>query len=62
MAKKTPREYFYDRCMSCHEPAMINRHAFDCGKLQCPIQKHVCGMMLSAEEVKAYKQSRGIYD
>ena len=62
MAKKIPREYFYDCCMSCLELATINRNIFDCGKLQCPTQKHVCGMMLTDEEVKAYKRSRGIYD
>jgi len=60
MTKKTVNQF--PNCLTCKEDAIINRNIFDCGKLHCPTQKHVCGMMLSEDEVKAYKQSRGIYD
>lgn len=58
MAKKAPREYFYDCCISCNEPANINRMIFDCGKMGCHIQKHVCGMLLTDDEIKTYEKNR----
>jgi hypothetical protein len=58
MSKKTAQEYFHSHCIPCNEPANINRMIFDCGKMGCHIQKHVCGMLLTDDEIKTYEKNR----
>ena len=51
--------YFLNWCVPCSEPTTITKQGyFDCGKLECSAQKHVCGIALKPDEIGLYERNR----
>jgi hypothetical protein len=57
--KVSQNSYFHSFCIGCAQPVNITKQGFfDCGKLECPTQKHTIGLMLTADEIETFERNR----